>query len=53
VEPSHVLLALGQDEDTTHYAIRIGLGRLNTMNEVKFTVEKISSIVKSLKQIHG
>ena len=52
VEPSHVLLGLGLDEETTHQAIRIGLGRLNNMNEVKFTVEKISSIVKSLKEIH-
>ncbi len=51
VEPSHVLLALGLDEDTTHYAIRIGLGRFNTLNEIKFTVEKISNTVKSIEKI--
>jgi len=51
VEPSHVLLALGLEEDTTHYAIRIGLGRFNELDEIQFTVEKISSIVKSLDKI--
>jgi len=51
VEPSHVLLALGLDEDTTHYAIRIGLGRFNETNEIKFTVDKIYDVVKSLKKI--
>ena len=34
VEPSHVLLALGLDEDQSHQSIRIGLGRLNTEDEV-------------------
>ncbi len=52
VEPSHVLLALGLDEDTTHYAIRIGLGRFNDLDEIHFTVEKISDTVKSLEKIH-
>ncbi len=33
VEPSHVLLALGLDEDTTHTAIRIGIGRFNIKEE--------------------
>jgi cysteine desulfurase len=51
VEPSHVLLALGLDEDTTHYAIRIGLGRFNELDEIKFTVEKICNVVKSLEKI--
>ena len=38
VEPSHVLLALGLDEDTTHTAIRIGFGRFNTTDEIKFLI---------------
>jgi len=48
VEPSHVLLALGLDEDATHSSIRIGFGRFNTIDEIKVVSEKISSIVKSL-----
>ena len=51
VEPSHVLLALGLDEDTTHYAIRIGLGRFNEIDEIKFTLDKICNTVTSLEKI--
>jgi cysteine desulfurase len=51
VEPSHVLLALGLDEDTTHYAIRIGIGRFNTLDEIKVAKNKICASVKSIKDI--
>ena len=51
VEPSHVLLALGLDEDTTHYAIRIGMGRFNTIDEIQKTIEKIYSSINSLSKI--
>jgi cysteine desulfurase len=51
VEPSHVLLALGLDEDTTHYAIRIGIGRFNTLDEIKYVTNKICASVKSIKDI--
>jgi cysteine desulfurase len=51
VEPSHVLLALGLDEDTTHYAIRIGIGRFNTLNEIKYVTNKICDSVSSIKKI--
>jgi len=52
VEPSHVLLALGLDEDITHYAIRIGIGRFNTSEEMVFATNRICSTVKSLEKIH-
>ena len=48
VEPSHVLLALGLNEDTTHYAIRIGIGRFNTSKEINFTVNKIKENIESI-----
>jgi len=51
VEPSHVLLALGMDEDTTHYAIRIGLGRFNTLEELNFLIKTISNTINSLKTL--
>jgi cysteine desulfurase len=51
VEPSHVLLALGLDEDTTHYAIRIGIGRFNTLDEIKVAKNKICDSVSSIKKI--
>jgi cysteine desulfurase len=53
VEPSHVLLALGLDEDTTHYAIRIGIGRFNELNEIQFTMNKIRDVVKLLEKINS
>ena len=51
VEPSHVLLALGLTEDTAHYTIRIGLGRFNTLDEIKFVFNAICNSVKSLEKI--
>jgi len=51
VEPSHVLLGLGLDEETTHYAIRIGLGRFNSLKEIEFAKNNISSSVKSIEEI--
>ncbi len=51
VEPSHVLLALGLDEDATHSSIRIGFGRFNEKDEIKYVVEKISSTTISLQKI--
>ncbi len=51
VEPSHVLLSIGLDEEKTHLAIRIGLGRFNIESEILFSVSKISSIIKNLKKI--
>ena len=52
VEPSHVLLALGLDEDTTHYAIRIGIGRFNTIDEIQKAKNMICLSVKSISKIH-
>ena len=49
VEPSHVLLALGLAEETTHYAIRIGIGRFNYSKEIQFTINRIKEIVSILK----
>ena len=51
VEPSHVLLALGLDEDTTHASVRIGIGRFNTLDEIKFVFNAICNSVKSLEKI--
>ncbi len=51
VEPSHVLLALGLDEDATHSSIRIGLGKKNTHSEIFFTCSKILEVINYLKKI--
>ena len=51
VEPSHVLLALGHEDERIHSAIRIGLSRFNTKEEVDYCIEKISESVMALKKI--
>ena len=52
VEPSHVLMALGLTEEQAHNSIRIGCGRFNTEEEIKFAADEIVSCVKSLERIH-
>ena len=51
VEPSHVLLALGLDEDQSHQSIRIGLGRFNEAEEVLIASEEICDAIKDLERI--
>jgi len=51
VEPSHVLLAIGHDEEWAHSSIRIGIGRFNTEPEIDFATKEIISIVESLEKI--
>lgn len=51
VEPSHVLLALGFDEDRVHSSIRIGFGRFNTKEEIHFVIEKITCAINNISKI--
>lgn len=51
VEPSHVLLALGFDEERAHSSIRCGLGRFNTEDEIEFVKKEIINLVISLSKI--
>ena len=51
VEPSHVLLAIGLDEDQTHSSIRVGCGRFNTDEEIEIAADEIYHAVESLAKI--
>lgn len=51
VEPSHVLLAMGLDEEQAHSSIRIGCGRYNTDEEIDLCIKCISDCVQRLKKI--
>ena len=51
VEPSHVLLAMGFNEERAHSSIRIGLGRFNNDEEIKFAIHEIISSVENLTKI--
>jgi len=53
VEPSHVILALGYGSERAHTAIRLGLGRFNTNEEIEFAAEFIAQAVNRLRKIRN
>ena len=53
VEPSHVILALGFGLERAHSAIRLGLGRFNTEEEIEFATDSIVSAVSRLRKIRS
>jgi len=53
VEPSHVLLATGLDEEQAHSSIRIGCGRFNTDAEIAEAAESIVACVRALGRINA
>jgi len=50
-EPSHVILALGYDEDRAHCSVRFGLGRENTQADVDFILERFTAAVEQLRRL--
>ena len=51
VEASHVLQAIGGDEDRWHSAIRFGLGKDNTQEEAEYAVDKVIGAVNRLRSL--
>lgn len=49
VEPSHVILALGFGDERAHSAIRLGLGRQNTIEQITDTMAVVISGIKRLR----
>jgi cysteine desulfurase len=47
--PSHVLRAMGLDEDLARSSLRFGLGRFTTEDEIDFAVEAVASAVERLR----
>jgi cysteine desulfurase len=50
-EPSHVLLAMGIDEDLARGALRISFGNQNTINDVISFIEALKKELQTLKQL--
>lgn len=49
LEPSHVLLAMGKDEESARNCLRLTLNNENTMEEVSIVSDEIENIVKHLR----
>ncbi len=50
-EPSHVLRALGVDDDLARASLRFGLGRFNTQQDVELAIEAVVGAVRRLREL--
>src|SRR5262249_33199906 len=48
-EPSHVLLAMGLDEDVARASLRFGLGRFTIAEEIDFAIDAVAGAVGRLR----
>jgi cysteine desulfurase len=51
VEPSHVLRAIGVPEDLAHSAVRFGLGRSTTAEEIEYAAARVVQEVRRLREL--
>jgi cysteine desulfurase len=49
-EPSHVLLAMGLDEDLARASLRFGVGRFNTAAEIATAIEAVAAAANRLRR---
>ena len=51
LDPSHVLLAIGLNEEEAHGSLRLYLSEENTLEEADFVVEELKKIVARLREM--
>ena len=51
LEPSHVLTALGMDEETAHSSLRFSIGRFTTQEEIHQSTKQIAEAVFELRRL--
>ncbi|MDE6275866.1 MAG: cysteine desulfurase NifS [Clostridia bacterium] len=51
LEPSYVLLSIGVPIEVAHGSIRFSFGKNNTLEEAKYTVEKLIQTVETLRKM--
>lgn len=50
LKPSHVLKAIGLNDEEARSSIRFGLGRFNTEEEINYVIDEVIKAVKELKK---
>lgn len=50
VDPSHVLLAMGQDRDKAISSLRFSIGRFTTEDDIEMVLRKIPSVLERIKE---
>lgn len=50
IAPSHVLKALGHEDDLAYASLRFGIGRLNTKVEIETAAEVVIATIQALRQ---
>jgi cysteine desulfurase len=48
-EPSHVLRAIGRDENLARASLRFGVGRFTTAEEIDFAIRHVAEVVDRLR----
>jgi len=49
-EPSHVLRAMGRDDESARASLRFGVGRFNTEDEIDYAIEVVAEAVARLRK---
>ena len=53
LEPSHVLLAMGQHIDLSRGSLRLTVGQENTEEEIDYVLDNISSLIPKLRSMNS
>lgn len=51
VDPSHVLVAMGLDENQAFNSIRFSIGKLNTKKEIDIVIDEVKNVIISLRSM--